>query len=187
MVNPEIAQKWLAEVAKEEEIDSPRTKARKRASTTTFTTKKKKQQKLDETSDDNNEIDHDQISTPTASMRSSETHSKHSQHSLGSAQKDNLDQGIIAILNHCVREATYDISPNSARARPFMYWGPKTTACTKMLIKRTSAVRLLAEKYRRNEFARMYAKKLNLQQITKDPHKFDNSNLFSLDTHPTTP
>jgi hypothetical protein len=43
-----------------------------------------------------------------------------------------------------------------------MYWGPKTTACAKMLIKRTPAVRLLAEKYRRNEFARMYAKKIKL-------------------------
>jgi hypothetical protein len=44
-----------------------------------------------------------------------------------------------------------------------MYWnGAKTTACAKILIKRTPALRLLAEKYRRNEFARMYAKTIKL-------------------------
>ena len=69
-----------------------------------------------------------------------------------------VDPAIKALIQHAVREATYDIRPSDQRTRPFMYWnGTKTTACAKMLIKRTPSLRLIAEKYARNEFATTYA------------------------------
>ena len=69
-----------------------------------------------------------------------------------------VDPGIQAMLIHHVREATYDIRPSVTRLRPFMYWAPnKETACAKMLIKRTPALRVMAEGQRRNEFARLIA------------------------------
>ena len=69
-----------------------------------------------------------------------------------------LDPGIEAMVLHHVREAMYDIRPSESRLKPFMYWNPsKDTACAKMLIKRTPALRVIAEGHRRNEFARMIA------------------------------
>ena len=62
------------------------------------------------------------------------------------------------MIIHHVREATYDIRPNVTRLKPFMYWDPnKETPCAKMLIKRTPALRVMAEGQRRNEFARLIA------------------------------
>jgi hypothetical protein len=62
------------------------------------------------------------------------------------------------MVMHHVREALYDIRPSPARLKPFMYWNSaKPTACAKMLLRRTPALRLIAEKYRRNEFARLIA------------------------------
>jgi hypothetical protein len=60
------------------------------------------------------------------------------------------------MVMHHVREALYDIRPSPARLKPFMYWNSaKPTACAKLLLRRTPALRLVAEKYRRNEFAGM--------------------------------
>jgi hypothetical protein len=62
------------------------------------------------------------------------------------------------MIIHHVREATYDIRPHVARMKSFMYWNPfKDTACAKMLIKRTPALRVMAEGQRRNEFFRLIA------------------------------
>ena len=166
MVDPDVARKWLEEVQKQQEMDTPRTKARKRAGASTVppAKKKKNQQKLDPTSDD--EIDTDKEPTLTVDTPSTTSHSSTSTHgrrSLGSAEKQTLDPGILALVYHAVRVATYDIMPNAQRLRPFMYWnGSKPTACAKMLIKRTTSLRLLADKYRRNEFARLYAQKIRL-------------------------
>jgi hypothetical protein len=124
---------------------------------------KKKIQQLDPTSDDDIDPDKDTTITDTPSTTSHYTPSKHGRRSVGSAQKETLDPGILALVYHAVRVATYDIMPNAERLRPFMYWnGSKSTACAKMLIKRTSSLRLLAEKFRRNEFARIYAQKIRL-------------------------
>jgi hypothetical protein len=98
----------------------------------------------------------------TSPITSSGTPRNNSSQSLGSAEKNNLDPGIIALIQHAVRDATYAISPSSERLRPFMYWNTdKKTACTKMLIKRTPSLQLIADKYPRNAFARLYAKLTN--------------------------
>ncbi len=95
----------------------------------------------------------------TSPIGSSGTPRKNSRQSLGSAEKNNHDSGIIALIQHAVRDATYAISPSSERLRPFMYWNAdKKTACAKMLIKRTTSLQLVAENYPRNAFARLYAK-----------------------------
>ncbi len=55
-----------------------------------------------------------------------------------------LDLGIEAMVLHYVREAMNDIRPSESRLKPFMYWNPsKDTACAKMLIKRTPALRVI--------------------------------------------
>ncbi len=52
----------------------------------------------------------------------------------------------------------YDIRLSLARFKPCMYWnGAKPTAWAKMLVKWTPALRLIAGKYRRNEFVRRIA------------------------------
>jgi hypothetical protein len=44
-----------------------------------------------------------------------------------------------------------------------MYWNAaKTTACAKMLIRRTAALQFMANNYRRNEFVRMIAEDVRL-------------------------
>ncbi len=42
MVDPDVARKWLEEVQKQQEMDTPRTKARKRAGTTALSPQKRK-------------------------------------------------------------------------------------------------------------------------------------------------
>jgi len=74
-----------------------------------------------------------------------------------------LEPGLLAMVLHHVREALYDIRPSARRVKPFMYWNAnKDTACAKMLIRRTPALQLLANNYRRNEFARMIADDVRL-------------------------
>jgi hypothetical protein len=74
--------------------------------------------------------------------------------------ESSLDQGVKALLSHAVREGIYNIRPNpDKRIKPFMYWNPeKKTACIKMLLKRAPGILALADKMRRNEFARLWSK-----------------------------
>ena len=161
LVEPEVARKWLEAVAKQQEIDTPRTRARKRGTTTALPKIKNKNQKLDEDTSNDDDSDPGKETTLTATPTSSSR--TPSRRNMNSTQKVPLDPGILALIYHAVREATYDVMPNAARLRPFMYWnGSKGTACAKMLIKRTPSLRLLAEKFRRNEFARLYATKIRL-------------------------
>ena len=162
MIDPDVARKWMEkEVDKQQEIDSPNRTSTRRSSSTSLPPKKKNKQQLDEKSEDNSDPEDSPPVHGTPSTISA-TPSKHARHSLGSAHKEPLDPGILALVLHSVCEATYDIVLNGERARPYMYWnGSKTTACAKMLIKRTPALRLLAEKYRRNEFTRNYVREKN--------------------------
>ena len=86
--------------------------------------------------------------------------SKKRKSSLGGAVPVNdMDEGVKALLSHAVREAIYDIRPTAGmqRIRPFMYWNPnKSTSCIKMLLKRSPALRVLADRAPKNGFARMY-------------------------------
>jgi hypothetical protein len=72
-----------------------------------------------------------------------------------------MDEGVKALLSHSIRDAIYDFRPNpdKLRVRPYyMYWNPKkNTACVKMLLKRAPALQVLADKYPKGAFARMYA------------------------------
>jgi hypothetical protein len=61
-----------------------------------------------------------------------------------------MDEGVKAVLSHSIRDAIYDIRPNpdKLRIKPYMYWNPKkTTACVKMLLKRSPALQVLADNY----------------------------------------
>jgi hypothetical protein len=124
--------------------------------------KKRKKQNLDDTSEDN-DSDPNSKEIPSSGTPTTTSRTPSRRNTLNSATKVSLDPGILALIYHAVREATYDVMPNAERLRPFMYWnGSKATACAKMLIKRTPSLRLIAEKFRRNEFARTYAKKIRL-------------------------
>jgi hypothetical protein len=71
-----------------------------------------------------------------------------------------MDEGVKALLSHTIRDAIYDIRPHpdKARVKPYMYWSPKKTkSCVKMLLKRAPALQVLADKYPKGTFARMYA------------------------------
>jgi hypothetical protein len=71
---------------------------------------------------DEEDVVHDAtaITSPTTS---SGTPRKNFRQSLGSAENNNHDPGIVALIQHAVRDATtYVISPSSERMRPFMYW-----------------------------------------------------------------
>jgi len=71
-----------------------------------------------------------------------------------------MDEGVKALLSHSIRDAIYDIRPNpdKARVKPYMYWSPqKSKAAVKMLLKRAPALQVLADKYPKGTFARMYA------------------------------
>jgi hypothetical protein len=71
-----------------------------------------------------------------------------------------MNEGVLALLSHSIRDAIYDIrpNPNKARVKPYMYWNPqKSKACVKMLLKRAPALKVLADKYPKGQFARMYA------------------------------
>jgi hypothetical protein len=71
-----------------------------------------------------------------------------------------MDEGVKALLSHSIRDAIYDIRPNpdKARVKPYMYWSPqKSKAAVKMLLKRAPALQVLADKYPKGAFARMYA------------------------------
>jgi hypothetical protein len=72
-----------------------------------------------------------------------------------------MDEGVKALLSHTVRDAIYDIRPTEGmqRIKPFMYWNPnKSTSCIKMLLKRSPALRVLADRFPKNGFARLYKK-----------------------------
>ena len=142
MVDDDVAIAWTNAVAQHLLIDSPTTKGKKTAQSQASLTTGKSRKSMRETPYDPRE---DEELTPSKK---------------GPKRKRKssvlVDPGIEAMVLHNVREATYDIRPSEARLRPFMYWNPcKDTACAKMLIKRTPTLRVMAEGYRRNEFARM--------------------------------
>ena len=147
MVDDEAAQAWTSAVARHLLLDSPTTKtthklprlpkSNKPSTSSAITTRKNLSIK-------ESQAEGSPETTPTKG---------------GSKRKRKssvqVDPGVQAMIIHHVREATYDIRPNVSRIRPFMYWDPnKETACAKMLIKRTPALRVMAEGQRRHEFAR---------------------------------
>jgi hypothetical protein len=141
MVDDDTARAWTEAVARHLLIDSPGSKAQPlRESRSSSSARKKKHPKIPETQNDAEE-------ELTPSKKGTKRKRKSSVL---------LDPGIEAMVLHHVREAMYDIRPSEARSKPFMYWNPsKETACAKMLIKRTPALRVMADSYRRNEFARL--------------------------------
>jgi hypothetical protein len=158
LIDEAAGRAWTAALEKEVARDSPsasnKRKAKEKSSPLNAKTRKKKSQKIDDSEDSDKDED-EGGSTPT--------NKKAKQHKMSggaaSTEKNVLDSGIIAMLMHSVREAIYDIRPNTKCIKPFMYWNPnKPTSAAKMLIKRTTALRLIADKYRKNEFARLYAK-----------------------------
>jgi len=187
VVDADAAQKWIEEVERHKNLDSPITKKRKAADQHKSRDKRKK---IAETQDDNilgtasnsinmkpksaaasgkekqtgsekgdSDSDEDALTHLTKHSFTPGGSSITSRTSPQSATKPDLDPGIKALIQHAVREATYAIAPTSTRLRPFMYWNAaKTTSCVKMLIKRTQALQLLADKFPRNVFARNYAK-----------------------------
>ncbi len=94
-----------------------------------------------------------------------------------------MDEGVKALLSHSIRGAIYDIRPNpdKARVKPYMYWNPKKSkACVKMLLKRVPALQVLADKYPKGAFARMYADYVRQIQIMSVPCRKDDLGSFSL-------
>ena len=142
MVDDDVAIAWTNAVAQHLLIDSPNTKVKKNAQSQASSTTRQSRKSIPETPRDPRE---DEEVSP--SKKGSKKKRK------SSVQ---LDPGIEAMVLHNVREAMYDIRPSESRLRPFMYWNPcKDTACAKMLIKRTPALRVMADGQRRNEFARL--------------------------------
>ena len=77
-----------------------------------------------------------------------------------------MDDGVKALLSHTVRDAIYDVRPNAnkLRVKPYMYWNPKKkTSCIKMLLKRSPSIQVLADKFPKNQFARLYAEYVRTQ------------------------
>ncbi len=95
-----------------------------------------------------------------------------------------MDEGVKALLSHSIRDAIYDIRPNpdKARVKPYMYWNPKKSkACVKMIFKRAPALQVLADKYPKGAFARMYADYVRTNSNTMSvPCRKDNLGSFSL-------
>jgi len=142
MVDDDVALAWTTAVAHHLLIDSPSTKAKRIAeSKSSSNPRKKNKSKPDPPYDPEDEDTPNKMGTKRKRKSSVM-----------------LDPGLEAMVLHHVREAMYDIRPSASRLKPFMYWNPsKDTACAKMLIKRTTALRVIAEGHRRNEFARMIA------------------------------
>ena len=148
MVDDETALAWTSAVAKHLFMDSPSPKTinKRLSKTNTLSTLSakipRKNVRIDE-SQANEALE----TTPTKSASKRKRKSSVL-----------VDPGVQAMIIHHVREATYDIRPNVTRMKPFMYWDTnREAACAKMLIKRTPALRLIADAQRRNEFARTIA------------------------------
>ena len=169
LVENGMGRAWLDALKKQMALDTPETAKKRRKKRHTKTsqetpidpehsgplldgsapkiTKKRKHRQLEDSEDsqDSEEDDSQKGKSPKSQKMSDES---------------SLDPGVKALLSHAVREGIYSIRPNpDKRVKPFMSWNPKKkTSCIKMLIKRAPGIQALADKMRRNEFARLYSK-----------------------------
>ena len=166
MVEIGMGQAWLEAVKKQLAIDTPRTAKKRRQKRhnkvlkdthTPVPASTKQLQGSGQTHPKKRSVDDDEDSREN---EDDETPKHKSPKSNNKIDESSLDQGVKALLSHAVREGIYNIRPNpDKRIKPFMYWNPeKKTACIKMLLKRAPGILALADKMRRNEFARLWSK-----------------------------